>query len=202
MRTILAGQVLLCLLFHPFPATARDKSEWSKVEAVPPGTRTTVELYKDRAPSGKRKIEGHFRSATAKEHHAPTTGWKAPHPPEAERTQGFDFSSSLEAIPRMACYGNCLRCASNSAQHECPNRQCPRINNADGPRSFRAFHRGHCFPGGAEDGKHLRRADQAERRYCANIVLRGGSSPISSGVEVGPAPSAGPASCDAEGYSP
>ena len=66
MRTVLAVLVLLSLLIHPFPATARGKSDWSKVEALPPGTRTTVELYKDRAPSGKRKIEGHFRSATAK----------------------------------------------------------------------------------------------------------------------------------------
>ena len=65
MRTILTGLVLLCLLIHPLPATARGKSDWSKVEAVPQGTLTAVELYKDRAPAGKRKIEGHFRSATA-----------------------------------------------------------------------------------------------------------------------------------------
>ena len=37
---------------------------WSRVQSVTPGTRTTVELYKDQAPRGSQKIEGHFHSAT------------------------------------------------------------------------------------------------------------------------------------------
>ena len=40
------------------------KSDWSKVQAVARGTRTTVVLYKDQAPRGKRKTRGHFQSAT------------------------------------------------------------------------------------------------------------------------------------------
>ena len=40
------------------------RRDWSRVQAVTPGTRTTVLLYKDQAPRGKRKIEGHFHSAT------------------------------------------------------------------------------------------------------------------------------------------
>ena len=43
----------------------RIKSDWSKVEEVAPGTRTTVLLFKDLAPRGKRKIKGWFRSASA-----------------------------------------------------------------------------------------------------------------------------------------
>ena len=56
--------VLLFLLFHPLPAAATIRSDWTKVQAVPLGTPTTVVLYKDQAPPGKRKIKGHFRSAT------------------------------------------------------------------------------------------------------------------------------------------
>ena len=40
------------------------RRDWSKVQRVAPGTRTTVLLYKDRAPGGLRKIEGRFKSAT------------------------------------------------------------------------------------------------------------------------------------------
>ncbi len=39
------------------------KRDWTRVQIVPPGTRTTVLLYKDRAPRKKRKIKGVFHSA-------------------------------------------------------------------------------------------------------------------------------------------
>ena len=41
------------------------RRDWSKVQRVPPGTRTKVRLYKDRAPGGLRKIEGLFKTSTA-----------------------------------------------------------------------------------------------------------------------------------------
>ena len=41
------------------------KRDWSRVQIVRPGTRTTVLLYKDRAPRGQRKFSGRFHSATA-----------------------------------------------------------------------------------------------------------------------------------------
>lgn len=63
--TASAGLMLLLSLTYPSPAAAKGKADWARVEAVPPGTKTMVVLYKDRAPSGNRKIEGHFRSATA-----------------------------------------------------------------------------------------------------------------------------------------
>lgn len=37
------------------------RRDWSKVQRVPPGIRTRVRLYKDRAPAGLRKIEGRFK---------------------------------------------------------------------------------------------------------------------------------------------
>ena len=41
------------------------RPDWSRVQRVTPGTRTTVLLYKDRAPRGQRKIKGVFYSARA-----------------------------------------------------------------------------------------------------------------------------------------
>ena len=40
------------------------KLNWSRVQAVKPGTPTTVFLYKDPALRGSRKIKGYFHSAT------------------------------------------------------------------------------------------------------------------------------------------
>ena len=47
-------------------AIAKVKSDWAKVQAVPPGKSMTVRLYDDEAPQGERKIAGRFASATAK----------------------------------------------------------------------------------------------------------------------------------------
>ena len=61
-----AGLMLLLILVHSPVAEAGmwGRRDWSRVQAVVPGTRTTVLLYKDRAPRGRRKIEGQFHSAT------------------------------------------------------------------------------------------------------------------------------------------
>ncbi len=66
-RSTAAGLALLLVLVNLPVAEAGlwVKRDWSRVQAVAPGTRTTVVLYKDQAPVGKRQIEGHFRSATA-----------------------------------------------------------------------------------------------------------------------------------------
>ena len=65
-RNTAAGLVLLLVLAGwPPTAAAKIRSDWSRVQRVTPGTRTTVLLYKDQAPQGKRKVEGRFHSATA-----------------------------------------------------------------------------------------------------------------------------------------
>ena len=46
------------------PRLGRIKPNWSKVQAVPPQTKTEVRLYKDEAPQGSRRIKGYFHSAT------------------------------------------------------------------------------------------------------------------------------------------
>ena len=65
-RSTASGFVLLLVLASTPAAEAGlgVKSDWSKVQAVARGTRTTVVLYKDQAPRGKRKTRGHFQSAT------------------------------------------------------------------------------------------------------------------------------------------
>ena len=44
---------------------ARTLSDWSRIEAVPVGTRTEVQLYDDEAPSDSRRVTGRFHAATA-----------------------------------------------------------------------------------------------------------------------------------------
>ena len=65
-RSTAAGTVLLLILVGTPVAEAGFgvKSDWSKVQAVARGTRTTVVLYKDQAPRRNRKIRGYFQSAT------------------------------------------------------------------------------------------------------------------------------------------
>ena len=66
-RRSTAGGLVLLLVVASAPAVEAGlgmKSDWSKVQAVARGTRTTVVLYKDQAPRGKRKTRGHFQSAT------------------------------------------------------------------------------------------------------------------------------------------
>ena len=53
------------LLLAGSPATAKVRSDWSKVQMVKPGKRMAVLLYDNEAARGKRKIVGRFASATA-----------------------------------------------------------------------------------------------------------------------------------------
>ena len=46
-----------------FPA--RTLSDWSRIEAVPVGTKTEVQLYDDEAPPDSRRVTGRFHAATA-----------------------------------------------------------------------------------------------------------------------------------------
>ena len=64
-KTTATGLVLLLLLFLLPGCAARHMTDWSGVQAVPPKTKTEVQLYKDGAPQGSRKVKGHFDSATA-----------------------------------------------------------------------------------------------------------------------------------------
>ena len=64
-KTTATGLVLLLLLFLLPSCAARHMPHWSRVQAVPPKTKTDVHLYKDEAHQGSRKIKGRFESAAA-----------------------------------------------------------------------------------------------------------------------------------------
>ena len=67
-RRITAAGLVLLLVLATAPVVEAGlgvKSDWSKVQAVARGTRTTVVVYKNQAPRGKRTISGNFQSATA-----------------------------------------------------------------------------------------------------------------------------------------
>ena len=68
-------------------ATAKVKSDWSKVLTVKPGTKTTVVLYTDRAPQGKTEIKGRFHSATPE---SITVTLKAGHTRTAQKQAVFN----------------------------------------------------------------------------------------------------------------
>ena len=63
-KTVAAGLVPLLLLTVLPGCVARHLPDWSRVQAVSPETETEVQLYKDSAPNGERKVKGHFLSAT------------------------------------------------------------------------------------------------------------------------------------------
>ena len=63
-KTTATGLVLLLLLFLLPPCAAKHMPDWSRVQALSPGVITRVQLDKNEAPSGARKIKGFFSSAT------------------------------------------------------------------------------------------------------------------------------------------
>ncbi len=68
MAAVVVILLVVALLFSTqapgAKAAGRIKPDWSRVQTVTPGTRTTVLLYRDLAPPGKREIKGRFHSAT------------------------------------------------------------------------------------------------------------------------------------------
>ncbi len=63
-KTAANGLALLLLLSILPDCAARHMPYWSRVQAVAPRTKTEVQLYKDEAPPGSRKIKGRFLAAT------------------------------------------------------------------------------------------------------------------------------------------
>ena len=63
-RTTATGLALLLFLSLLPACAARHMPDWSRVQAAPQKTKTDVHLYRDEAPQGSRKIQGHFDSAT------------------------------------------------------------------------------------------------------------------------------------------
>ena len=63
-KTTATGLMLLLFLSTLPGCAARHMPDWSRVQAVPPKTKTEAQLYKDKASKGSRKVKGRFDSAT------------------------------------------------------------------------------------------------------------------------------------------
>ena len=63
-KTTTTGLALLLFLSILPGCAARHMPDWSRVQAVPPKTKTEAQLYKDKASKGSRKVKGRFDSAT------------------------------------------------------------------------------------------------------------------------------------------
>ena len=64
-KTTATGLALLLFLSILPACAARHMPDWSRVQVVPLQTKTEVQLYKDEAHQGSRKIKGRFDSAAA-----------------------------------------------------------------------------------------------------------------------------------------
>ena len=63
-RKTTASALALLLSLSILPScAAKHMPDWSRVQAVPPKTKIEVQLYKDEAPQGSRKVKGRFDSA-------------------------------------------------------------------------------------------------------------------------------------------
>ena len=63
-KTTTTGLALLLFLSILPGCAARHMPDWSRVQVVPLQTKAEVQLYKDEAPQGSRKIQGHLHLAT------------------------------------------------------------------------------------------------------------------------------------------
>ena len=65
LRKITAAGLALVVVLAGLPSCAiRPRTDWLRVQAVPPKQKTEVRLYKDAAPPESRRIKGRFDSAT------------------------------------------------------------------------------------------------------------------------------------------
>ena len=63
-KTTATGLMLLLFLSILPGCAARHMPDWSRVQAVPPKTKTEAQLYKDKASKESRKVKGRFDSVT------------------------------------------------------------------------------------------------------------------------------------------
>ena len=123
--TTTTGLALLLFLSLLPSCAARHTPNWSRVQAVPPKTKIEVQLYKDEAPQGSRKVKGRFDSAAADFIHADAQGRANAHLGEAGRAQGAHpptFQQTMAGVGRPwrfpFCYWNSILAASRPALPE------------------------------------------------------------------------------------
>ena len=95
------------LTHRAYMRRAPARAQWSRVEAVPVGTRTDVALFEDEAPPDSRRITGRFRSATADSLSVSNSSsgrrWKLDHAPAVgDPTHMVEFGTGRRAFAREA----------------------------------------------------------------------------------------------------
>ena len=101
-RKTTASALALLLSLSLLPScAARHMPDWSRVQAVPPKTKTDVHLYKDEAHQGSRKIKGRFDSAAADSITLKLKDGQTTHLGETGRAQGAHPPTVLETMARV-----------------------------------------------------------------------------------------------------
>ena len=135
------------------------KLNWFRVQAVTPGTPTTVVLYQDQAPRGRRKIKGHFYCSHGRLPYGGAPGWAEAYLSEVGRAPGAGPTPGLETIPGMGHY------CDWSPIVGCPPGEPERQLRARGKSLFRRYGdrlaHTHCFGRCPAEGQYLPRAAQA-----------------------------------------
>ena len=163
-KSTAVGLVLLLTMIGLSPVAEAGtwiRRDWSKVQRVPPGSRTRVRLYKDRALAGLRKIEGRFKSATAEAITLSLPGGNPLHSAKARRDQGVGFSPPFKTVPWVdhPCSFD-RRVDPHSCQLRLGSRTVGEMAS-QWPLHRRAHT--HCFLSFPEMGRCLQRATQTPR---------------------------------------
>ena len=112
-KTTTTGLALLLFLSILPGCAARHMPDWSRVQAVPPKTKTEAQLYKDKASKGSRKVKGRFDSATTDSLTLSAQRRPNAHLGEVSRAQGAHPSPVLETMAGMGCLGGGPRSKSD-----------------------------------------------------------------------------------------
>ena len=112
-RQTATGLALLLFLSLLPSCAARHMPDWSRVQAVPPKTKTEAQLYKDKASKGSRKVKGPFRLGHDRLPHTEAQRRPNAHLGEAGRAQGAHPSPVLETMAGMGCLGGGPRSKSD-----------------------------------------------------------------------------------------
>ena len=149
-KTTTTGLALLLFLSILPGCAARHMPDWSRVQAVPPKTKTEAQLYKDKAP-GKPEDQGPPSLGHDRLPHTEAQRRPNAHLGEVSRAQGAHPSPVLETMAGMGCLGGGPRSKSDVGSGDwnlTRSLECSVLYSPHGPG-------GSFFPL-VGTGKHLR----------------------------------------------
>ena len=154
-RSTAAGLVLLLVLVSAPVAEAGFwvKRDWSRVQRVAPGTKTTVLLYKDQASPGKKEDQGTLPLGHGRIRHAHAGPRANTHPAEAGGAQGSGSSPSQETLPGMDYRRGWRR--NRDTWGGTPGKRPECQGETPCPLGIYCCAHSHSFFGSAQNGGHL-----------------------------------------------